>query len=90
MKALAPRHASQAASHLPERTRVALAAIWRATRSVASDTLVAMQISRMASVLDRMPDTDLAKIGIARHEILGYAEQFVLDGRDGSGEPDGK
>ncbi len=71
MKALAPRHASHAASHLPERTRVALAAIRRATRSIASDT-------------------DLAKIGIARHEILGYAEQLVLDGRDGSGEPDGK
>ena len=51
MKALAPRHASHAASHLPERTRVALAAIRRATRSIASDT-------------------DLAKIGIARHEIL--------------------
>lgn len=87
MTALAPRRASHPASHLPERTRVALAAIWRATRSIGSDTLVAMQISRMASVLNRMPDTDLARIGIARHEILGYAEQLVLDG---SGEPDGK
>lgn len=90
MKALASGAAPHTASHATERAGEALVRIWRAARSIASDTLLAIQIARMASVLNGMRDDQLAQIGIARHQIYSHAEHLVLDVRDAPDEPESK
>ncbi len=54
---------------------------WRSARHVASETVVAMRISRMASALNQLNDDQLARIGVARHEIWNHAETLVVDQR---------
>ena len=52
--------------------------IWSATRSFLSESIKAVQVARMASVLNDMTDARLAQIGItSRSQIWNHAEKLV-------------
>lgn len=52
--------------------------IWSATTSFLSESVKAVQIARMASVLNDMTDARLAQIGItSRSQIWNHAEKLV-------------
>ncbi len=56
----------------------AVGRIWSATTSFLSESIKAMQVARMASVLERMTDAQLARIGItSRSQIWQHAEKLV-------------
>jgi len=78
MRTLTSGNAAHGAWLSTQRIRAALARTWRSVRHIASETLIALQISRMAGVLSQMSDDQLAQIGIARHEVYTYAENLVL------------
>jgi uncharacterized protein YjiS (DUF1127 family) len=79
MKTLTSENVPRGASLSTQRIRVVLARAWHSARHIASETLIALQISRMASVMSQMSDDQLAQIGIARHEVYTYAENLVLN-----------
>lgn len=79
MKTLTSANAPHGAWLSMQRIRAALARTWRSARHIASETLIALQISRMAGALSQMSDDQLAQIGIARHEVNTYAENLVLN-----------
>lgn len=60
--------------------RRAVVAAWRRLGLMASGAVTAAQIARMASTLNELSDAELARIGIARHEIYSHAEKLVLTG----------
>ena len=53
--------------------------VWSATTSFSSKSIKAMQVARMASVLNGMSDARLARIGVtSRSQIWQHAEKLVL------------
>ena len=79
MKTLTSANAPHGAWPSTQKIRVLVARTWRSARHIASETLIALQISRMAGVMSQMTDDQLAQIGIARHEVYTYAENLVLN-----------
>jgi hypothetical protein len=65
-------------THVTADIKSVLGRVWSATTSSLSKSIKAMQIARMASVLNGMTDAHLARIGItSRSQIWQHAEKLV-------------
>lgn len=66
-------------THSMDGIKSAVGRFWSATTSFLSKSSKAVQVARMASVLNSMPDARLAQLGItSRSQIWAHAEKLVL------------